>query len=161
MLTKRRIIVLVITGVMAALITGGAVLAQEAGSNEDGTGEDPSRQSLASRVAAILSLDEGVVQDAFTQARGDMRAERFQIKLDRLVEQGILTQEQADEMRNWYESRPNFLTGALSGFGKGGGIHGLHEGASFGRHGFSRFGRFGQSHAIPGVLSPDTSGTSY
>lgn len=151
MLTKRRIIILAIAGVMAALITGGAVIAQESGSNED-----PSRQSLASRVATILGLDEGVVQDAFTQARGDIRDEKFQMKLDRLVEQGILDQEQADELRDWYESRPDYPAGAFLSFGKGGRGHNLHVGASFG----SRWGRFGQSHAIPEGTITDSSGNS-
>ena len=154
MLTKRRIIILAITGIMAAMITGGAVMAQDGGSSED-----PSRQSLASRVATILSLDEGVVQDAFTQARGDIRDERFQMKLDRLVEQGILDQEQADELREWYESRPDYPAGAFSGFGKGGRGHGFHGSGSFG----SSWGRFGQFHAIPDGTNPDSSGstTSY
>ena len=149
--TKRRIIILAITGIMAAMITGGAVIAQESGSNEDF-----SKQSLASRVAAILGLDEVVVQDAFTQARGDIRDERFQMKLDRLVEQGILDQEQADELRDWYESRPDYPAGASLGFGKGGRGHSLHGGASFG----SRWGRFGQFHAIPDETNPDSSGNS-
>ena len=150
MLTKRRIIVLAITGVMAALVTGGALLAQG-----DGSGEEPGRQSFASRVATILSLDEGVVQDAFTQARGDIRDERFQMRLDRLVEQGHLDQEQADELRNWYESRPDYPAGAFFGSGKGGGGHILHGSGSFGRQGFFQWGRFG--HEAP---DSDSTGSS-
>ena len=160
MLTKRRIIVLVITGVMAALITGGAVLAQEAGSNEDGTGEDPSRQSLASRVATILNLDEGVVQGAFTQARRDIRDERFQMRLDRLVEEGILDQEQADELCNWHESRPDYLAGAFLGSGKGGGGHSFYGRGFFGRQSFSHWGRFGHNHVIPEAPPSDSSRSS-
>lgn len=146
MLTKRKIIVLAITGVIAAMITGGAVMAQEGGSTEDSA-----PQSFASRVATILNLDEGVVQDALSQAREEIRDERFQMKLDRLVEQGRIDQAQADELRDWYQSRPD----SLSGF------RGFHGRGSFGRHGLSRFGGFG--HAIPGAPPSDSSGstTSY
>ena len=156
MLNKRWIIVLAITGVLAALITGGAVLAQESGSTED-----PPRQSLASRLATILGLEEGVVQEAFAQARRDIRDERFQKRLDRLVAQGRLEQEQADELRNWYESRPDYPAGAILGSRKSGGGHGLHGRGSFGRQSFSQRGRFGQFHNIPEAPPSDSGGTSY
>jgi hypothetical protein len=45
-------------------------------------------QSFASRVAVILGLDEAQVQDAFSQAAGELQDERLQLKLDRLVENG-------------------------------------------------------------------------
>ena len=151
MLTKRRILVLAITGVMAALITAGALMAQDGGASED-----PSRQSLASRVATILSLDEGVVQDAFTQARGDIRDERFQMRLDRMVEQGILDPERADELREWYESRPDYPASAFFGFGKGGGAHSFHGRGSF----RSPWGRFGHNHVIPEAPPSDSNGSS-
>ena len=110
MLTKRWIMVLAITGIFIALVTAGAVLAQESGSEEA-----PSRQSLASRVATILGLEEAVVKDALVQARRDIRDERIQKRLDRLVENGRQTQEQADELKKWYDSRPDGLAGALVG----------------------------------------------
>ena len=157
MLTKRKIIVLAITGVIAALITGGAVLAQEGGSEED-----PSRQSLASRVTTILNLEDGVdlevgvVQDAFTQARRDIKDERFEMKLQWLLDQGRLDQEQADELRNWYESRPDYPAGAFLGSGKGGGGHSFHGRGFFG----SPWGRFGHNHVIPEAPPADSSGSS-
>ena len=157
MLTKRRIIVLAITGVMAALITGGAVMAQVGGSSDDS-----SKQSFASRVTTILNLEEGVdleegaVQDAFTQVRGEIRDERFQMRLDRLVEQGRLDEAQAEELRNWYESRPDYLAGAFLGSGKSGGGHSLHGRGSFGSHG----GHFGQYHTMPEAPPSESSGSS-
>ena len=156
MLTKRWIIVLAITGVLATMTTVGAVLARDNGSEGD-----PSRQSLASRVATILGLEEGVVQEALAQARRDIGDERFQKRLDRLVAQGRLDQEQADELRNWYESRPDYAAGAFFGSRKSGGGHSLHGRGSFGRHGISQWGRFGQYHAIPEAPPSDSGGTSY
>ena len=110
MLRKRWIMVLAITGVMAALITGGAVLAQ--GSETDGT---TASQNFAARVATILGLEEAPVQAALQQVRGEIRDERFQMRLDRMVEKGRLTQEQADELKKWYDARPDGLAGALVG----------------------------------------------
>ena len=151
MLTKRRIIVLAITGVMAALITGGAVFAQ--GSDTD---RGMASQSFAARLAAILELEEAPVQAALQQVRGEIRDERFQMKLDRLVEQGRLNQEQADELRNWYDSRPDYPAGAFLGSGKGGGGHSLHGRGSFG----SPWGHFGQFRAIPEAAPSDSGGSS-
>ena len=82
MLRKRWIIVLAITGVLAALITGGAVFAQV--SDTDG---ETASQSFAARVAAILGLEEAPVQAALQQVRGEMREEFIQKRLDRLVEE--------------------------------------------------------------------------
>ena len=121
MLRKRWIAVLAITGVMAALITGGAVFAQVSDTN-GGTAS----QSFAARVATILGLEEAPVQAALQQVRGEIRDERIQMRLDRMVEKGRLTQEQADELKKWYDARPDGLAGALVG---------------------PRHGRFGFSHS--------------
>ena len=52
---------------------------------------------------------------ALQQVRGEMREEFIQKRLDHLVEHGRLTQEQADELKQWYDSRPDGLAGALVG----------------------------------------------
>jgi hypothetical protein len=65
------------------------------------------RWRIASRVAAKLGLDEAQVKDAFNQAVREMEDEALQQKLDRMVERGRVSQEQADEYRQWYLSRPD------------------------------------------------------
>lgn len=160
MLTKRKIIILAITGVMAAMVTGGVVMAQDGS-----TQEDSSRETMGSRVTTILNLEDGVnlevevVQDALKQARTAIKDERFEMKLQKLVELGHLDQEQADELREWYESRPDHADGASFGFGKRGGGHSFHGRGTFGSFG----GRFGQFHAYPEAPPSDSSGstTSY
>ncbi len=59
---------------------------------------------LSVRVAALLGLDETVVDDAIKQARRELWDEGLQAKLSiyeakltAMVEEGVLTQEQADE----------------------------------------------------------------
>ena len=127
-MNKRRwLYALLLTGLLVIGITGGTVLAQGGGENSDSP-----VKSFASRVAGILGLDESQVQDAFSQARTEMQDEALQAKLDRLVESGRLTQEQADEYKGWYDSRPDTLTPGFGGrkfhLGRGFGGHGFHHG---------------------------------
>ena len=109
-------------------------------------------QSFASRVAVILGLDETQVQDAFSQAAGELQVDRLQLKLDRLVENGRLTQEEADEYKEWYLSRPDTALqgGHLRGFG-GRGFFGGGFRSGHGSHGI----RFQQeSPPLEGSLVP-------
>ena len=118
---KRWRIVTLIVGVLAIGIAGGTVLAQ----GEETHGEPPWK-SFVSRVAAILGLEEAQVQEAFTQAAREIEDEATQRKLDHLVERGQLTQEQADEYMQWYQSRPEVLSSRhpFGGFGGPGLFHG-------------------------------------
>jgi hypothetical protein len=118
MMKKRLLLPVAATMIVISIVTGGAVMAQE-----NGDGETPVIESFASRVAAILGLDEAQVQDAMDQARREMQDEALKSKLDSLVEQGRLTQEQADEYWQWYQSRPEGIWGFVGpgpGFGFGG-----------------------------------------
>ena len=124
-MSRRWIMVTVLVGVLALGITGGAVLAQGGETEGDSPGDSPIR-GLASRVAEILGLDDAQVQDTFQQAVGEMHEEALQRKLDRLVEMGKLTQEQADEYKVWFQSRPEGLSPKLFHGSRG---HRLHKGA--------------------------------
>ena len=92
---------LVALALVGALITGGVVWAHGGG------GKGSGGESFASRVAEILELEESDVQDAFKEAKRDIRDERFQGRMDRRVEEGNMTQEEADAAVEWYESRPD------------------------------------------------------
>ena len=135
---RRWITILAVAGLLAAAITGGAVMAQEAGSEEAATSTPvpaPGSTTLLGRVATILGLEEATVEDAFQQARKDQRTEKYREALDRKVEQGFITSEEADEQFLWFQSRPDSLAGS---FRKGG-----HRGPAFGhakRFGGKRFG---------------------
>ena len=50
--------------------------------------------------------------------------EALQARLDKLVEAGRITQEQADELKAWYDERPEGVPGLGFGFGK----HSFHKG---------------------------------
>ena len=119
-----------LAGMLVLAVVGGTAFAQ----SENGDKGSP-LSSFAGRVASILGLDEATVQDAMDQARQELQDEAVQAKLDSLVEQGRITQEQADE---WYQARPEALPHFRSGdrgFGK------------FGQHGWH--GRRFHNHIMP------------
>ena len=103
---KLRIIIPLAMAVVAvAVISFSVALAQE---NEN---SDSNASKLAVKVAEILGLDAAVVDDAIRQASEELKGEAIQKKLNALVENGRLTQEQADEYPNWIQSRPEGIPG--------------------------------------------------
>ncbi len=138
---RRWLFVPIIEGLLALGITVGGVLAQDGGDG-DGTAK-----SFAGRVAAILGLGEAEVKDAFTQAATEARQDRLMSKLDRLVEQGRITEDQAGEYLEWYQSKPSGLD-LGRGF-RGGGAHGFFGKRMFGGHGMRGMGFFNRMPEAP------------
>ncbi len=107
--SKRFIIVAVIVALVLVGTVAGVALAQTGG------GSTPtSAKTFAARVAAILGIDQQKVEDAFAKAKSDMSDEALTAKLDALVKSGKMTQQQADQYKSWWQSRPQ---GVLPGFG--------------------------------------------
>jgi len=69
---------------------------------------------LLDKVAGILGITEEELKEAFAQAREEMMEERceetFYQLLDKAVEEGLLTEEEAEEIREWWEQRPEALS---------------------------------------------------
>ena len=140
---KRWVFITLLVGALVLGITGGAVLAQGTGTS----GSTPLK-SFSARVAAILGLDEAKVQSAMKQAATEMQNDALQQRLDSMVQSGKLTQAQADQIKQWYQSRPDVL-GPVGPFG-GGGHHGMMRG------GFGGFG-MGFDHMAPPASTQGTS----
>jgi len=86
--------------------------------NEEG---DSNASKLAIKVAEILGLNAVEVDDAIKQARRELRDETVQNNLNALVEEGRLTQEQADEYLDWIQSKPEGISAiGKHSFGKRG-----------------------------------------
>jgi len=98
--SKKFIVIAVIVAVLAVGAVAGVAVAQT--SNPDAQGK-----SLIARVAAILGIDEQRVQDAFDQAQKDMKNEALDTFLQKQVESGKITQEQADADKQWLQSKPD------------------------------------------------------
>jgi len=110
----RRKIILIPLGI-AVLLAGsiaGVAFAQ------DSTGS--SGNTLFARVATILGIDQTKLEDAFAQAQKEMRNEALTDYLNKLVEEGKITQAQSDQYRSWWDSKPDAIDNLAPGFGFGG-----------------------------------------
>jgi len=105
-----KVLVSVLVAVLL-LVAGGTatVMAQE--------DEEPTLQveanGLLTRVAEILDIPEEDLVNAFTQAQQEMREEAYFSFLDKAVAEGLLTQEEADEIREWWQQKPEALEQGL------------------------------------------------
>jgi hypothetical protein len=124
--------VVVVSVLLIGGIVGGVVVA---GNNSSSNTEDQSQitdrfQALLDRVCAIYEENTGVaidseqLKDALDQARSEIREEALESWLQNLVEEDKITQEEADQYLEWWQSRPDIelpLPG-IGGHGPGGGM---------------------------------------
>ena len=103
---KYGIIAIVAVVALSAGIT--AVVSAESPEGEAGSDTGPG-QIFLSKVAGILEIDEGELADVFKQARQEMRGEALEQRLQRAIEEGRITEEEADQIREWLDSRPEAL----------------------------------------------------
>lgn len=99
--SKKFILVVLLGAVVLVGSVGGVALAQTGG-NDEGSGK-----TLIARVATILGIDQQTVEDAFAQAKREMREEALDNYLQKLITEGRITQEQADEYKAWSQARPD------------------------------------------------------
>ena len=67
----------------------------------------PDKAKLSSRVAVILGIEQQKVKDAFTQARIEMRKDARDKRLQRLVNKGKITEEEATQYKEWLQAKPD------------------------------------------------------
>jgi multidrug efflux pump subunit AcrA (membrane-fusion protein) len=84
---------------------GGVVLAQSGSTTTTTTTTNP-EQTLLAKVAAILGIDQTKLEAAFTKAEKEIQTDALTNRLQALVEAGKLTQAQADQYLQWWQSRP-------------------------------------------------------
>ena len=122
---KKLLIIAVLAAVMLGGTIGGIVLA-----NNNGDGSQPGAAfgTLWDKACAIyeqktgVAIDQEVFKDSLAQAQSEIRDEAMQNRLQRRVEEGVMTQEQADQYKAWLESKPDVPM--MSGFGNSGGERG-------------------------------------
>ncbi len=138
----------IIIGVLAAVVilTAGIVGAVVVNAQNPSPTVTNPQKAFADKVAAILGIDPAKVESAFTQAQKEMQDEALTNRLNALVKQGKLTQQQADQYKQWWESRPN-IPAPLGPQG--------HMGFRGGFKGMPGFGKI----APPPTPSPTTSGS--
>lgn len=108
--SKKFIIVGALIAVVLIGSTAGAVLAND---DEAETEADTQCNALLERVCEIYEENTGVainaedLQDAFAQAASESRDAALQNFLDKLVEEGAITQEGANQYMEWWRQRPD------------------------------------------------------
>jgi hypothetical protein len=111
---KKFIIIAMLTVLVLAGTIGGVAIAQ---ANDDNYNlPQTGNVSLLDKVAENYEKNTGVAIDAqelkkaFTEAGQAIRDEALDNYLQKLVTDGKITQEQADQFKAWLESRPTFPT---------------------------------------------------
>ena len=99
---KKLIVILGVTAVSVLAAVG--IFAGIAAQSVD---DDNGKQSFAERVAEILGLETSDVDDAFAQAKDEIREERTDGYLAKLVEDGTLTQDESDAIQTWIDAKPD------------------------------------------------------
>ena len=117
---SQRVKVLVSVVVVVALLTVGGtatVMAQDESTQEEPVEEEPVQEEpelapssgvngLLVKVAEILGISREELVKAFEQAQQEMGEEAFISYLDKAVEKGLITQDEADEIADWWLNRP-------------------------------------------------------
>jgi len=124
-LNKKLIIIAVSVAVLLVGSIAGIVLAA---GNDNSNQSNAQGEDILAKVCTIyqqntgVTIDETALKTAFTQAESEMQAQREQTRLQDMVTQGKITQDQADQYLKWWQSRPNLPAGF--GFRGGGGFPG-------------------------------------
>lgn len=104
---------LIMVAVLAAVVLVGSIGGIALANNGDDSQPGASFEGLLDRVCAIYKnntgndIDPEALENAFDQAREEIRTEAMQNRIQSLVEQGQITQEQADQYLEWQQSRPD------------------------------------------------------
>jgi hypothetical protein len=108
--SKKFIVIAVLAVVMLVGGIGGAVLAADDG---DDSQPETRWETLWDKVGEIyeqktgVALDQEALKDAFAQAQSEIGAEALDSYLQNLVDQGTITQEEADQFKAWLQAKPD------------------------------------------------------
>jgi competence protein ComGC len=98
--TKKFIVAMVLVAVVLVGGTAGVALAQ-------GPEGKPGSSGLMARVAEILGINQQDLENAFKQAASEQRKQMSESRLQSLVDEGKITQQQADALETWQAAKPD------------------------------------------------------
>jgi len=129
--SKKFILIAVLSAVVLVGSIGGVVFAQT--ENGDDSQPEARHEAMLDRVCEIYeantgtAIDSQALSDAFAEARSEMQTERMDSRLQKAVEEGRITQEQADQYKEWCQLKPDVPFklgfGGRGGHRMGGGPH--------------------------------------
>jgi len=105
---KMKVLISVLAAILLLAIGGTAMVMAQEEPEEESTplALEAEASGLLARVAGILEIDEEDLVNAFEQARQEIQEEAFINRLNQAVEEGRITQQEADEIGEWWEQRP-------------------------------------------------------
>jgi len=118
-----------IIGALVTTLALGGVLFGAMAVSADSEDAAAGGETLMARVAAKLGISQESLENAFQEATREMMEERQNARLDRMVEEGVMTEDEANEFRAWWDARPDMG----EEFGRFGGIDGMRGMAPRGR----------------------------
>ena len=108
---RKRKKILVMAVAAFVILTAGLTtfaLAQETSVDKDDTSKGPV-QTLVTKVANILEIEEEQLVSAFKQARQEMINEALEQRLQRAIEKGYIDEPEANEILEWWQNKPDVL----------------------------------------------------
>ena len=132
--SKKFIIIAVLAAVVLVASIGGVALAQSGDEDNPQT----QQEALLDKVCAIYeqntgtAIDAQALKEAFAQAQSEMQGEALDKFLQNLVDEGKITQEEADQYKAWLEAKPDVnipITAGLPGCGMPHGFGGPGDGS--------------------------------
>ena len=122
---KVKVLVSVLVAVVLLTVGGAATVLADDGFTP--TDNETGREGLLARVADILGVSQEELDNAFQQAQQGMRDEASIRFLDRAVEEGRITPEEAGEISEWRAQRPEVMDSGMFRRALGGrALHGRH-----------------------------------
>jgi len=109
--SKKFIVGVVLAAVLLFGSIGGVALANT--ENGDDSQPEARYEALLDRVCEIYEENTGVainppeLEDAFAQARREIRDEGADRYLQNLIDQGKISQDEADQHQEWFQARPD------------------------------------------------------
>jgi len=110
--SKKFIIITVLAALLVAGSVGGIVLAQDNG-DKDGTQPEAQHAALLERVCEIYKVNTGddidpeALKEAIAQTQSELYAAAMEARLAKMVENGVIDETQAQELQDWWDSRPD------------------------------------------------------
>ena len=107
---KKFIISAVVIAMLLVGVIGSIAIAADDG---DDSGIETKFEALWNRVGEIyqektgVALDQEALKESIAQAQKEMREEALDTYLQNLVDEGKITQEQAEQYKTWWQARPD------------------------------------------------------
>ena len=109
MSVKKKIIIGVVIAVLVIGCISGVVIASTDSETTTTTTTSTAnpQDTLMEKVASKLNISVDTLKTAFQEAQSELQQERLDAQLAKLVEEGKITQEQADAYKSWLSSKPD------------------------------------------------------